>query len=888
MNARTRTVIAISALALLLTVLAPVAGAGDAVVRVTLPNGLRVVIVPNPLAPVVTTQVTYLVGSVDAPAGYPGMAHAQEHMMFRGHPGLSSEQFSAISAALGGDSNAGTSPITTGYHLTVPSDALGVALHIEAIRMKDVLDREKDWVKERGAMEQEIARDLSSPQYSFYLRLLKEMYPDTPYDQTALGTRDSFRKTTGAKLKKFYRDWYAPNNALLVIAGDVDAGKALSEVKRLFGPIRSRKLPPRRRFAVKPIRPARIEMDTDLPTGLAVVAYRLPGYESPDYAAGTILADVLDSRRGDLYALVPQGKALSVDFNGDALPKAGFGYVEASFPKGGDGNALIARLKEIVAANAGKGFPSDLVEAAKRHEIAQAGFMKNSVAGLAFAWSQALAAEKRNSPDDDIDAIRKVTVEDVNRVAAKYLANDTAITALLTPRESGKPVSSAVFGGGESFAPGRTKDVKIPAWAKKAVESPSVPVSRVKPSDMTLPNGIRLIVQPESVSPTVTLVGRIRNEPNLETPEGKEGVDRVLDGLFPYGTRTLDRLAYQKALDDIGAEASAGAGFSLKVLADGFDNGVRLLAENLLRPALPEEGFAVVRDETAASVDGEIRTPAYLAHRALQGALFPKADPALRQATKETVQSLSIADVRSYHEKAFRPDLTTIVVVGQVTPEQARKTVERCFGSWKSAGPKPETDLPAVKANPPSTAEVPNTIRVQADATLAQTVGITRFDPDYYPLQVGTSVLAGAFYATRLYRDLREETGLVYYVGARLNAGRTRTTFSVNFACEPANVSKARDLVVRDLKSMREQPVTAAELRQAKVILLRRIFLSESSTDQIAGLLAHYATEGLPLDEPVRAANRYLKITAEEVRGAFSRWIRPGDFVQVTEGPSPK
>ena len=150
------------------------AGAADNVLRATLPNGLRVVIVPNDLAPVVTTQVIYLVGAIDAPDGFPGMAHAEEHMMFRGHPGLSSAQFSAIDAALGGDANAGTSQVSTGYHLTIPSDALEVALHIESIRMRGVLDRQEDWVKERGAMEQEIARDLSDPGYSFYIRLLAE------------------------------------------------------------------------------------------------------------------------------------------------------------------------------------------------------------------------------------------------------------------------------------------------------------------------------------------------------------------------------------------------------------------------------------------------------------------------------------------------------------------------------------------------------------------------------------------------------------------------------------------------------------------------------------------------------------------------------------------
>ena len=151
------------------------------------------------------------------------------------------------------------------------------------------------------------------------------------------------------------------------------------------------------------------------------------------------------------------------------MPKSAFGTAEASFPKGGDGEALIARLKGIVAGYVKNGIPGDLVESAKRNELAQAGFMKNSVAGLAFEWSQALAVEGRNSPDDDIEAIRKVTVEDVNRVAAKYLVNESAVTALLTPRQSGKPVPLTGVGAAESFVPHRTKDLRIPSWARRVV-----------------------------------------------------------------------------------------------------------------------------------------------------------------------------------------------------------------------------------------------------------------------------------------------------------------------------------------------------------------------------------------------------------------------------------
>ncbi len=150
------------------------------VLRATLDNGLRVVIVPNDLAPVATIIVNYLVGSNEAPPGFPGMAHAQEHMMFRGNPGLSANQLANITAAMGGKFDADTQQTITQYFFTVPSDDLEVALHIEAIRMRDVLDSETLWSQERGAIEQEVAQDLSNPQYVFFTKLLAAMFKGTP------------------------------------------------------------------------------------------------------------------------------------------------------------------------------------------------------------------------------------------------------------------------------------------------------------------------------------------------------------------------------------------------------------------------------------------------------------------------------------------------------------------------------------------------------------------------------------------------------------------------------------------------------------------------------------------------------------------------------------
>ncbi len=214
------------------------------VLRATLDNGLRVVIVRNDLAPVVSVEVNYLAGSDEAPPGFPGMAHAQEHMMFRGSPGLSGDQLAYLDAVLGGRANADTQQSVTQYSNTVPVRDLGLILRIESIRMRGVSDRQDAWVKERGAIEQEVARDLSEPEYVLYTQLLKTLFEGTPYAHDALGTHASFEKTTGAMLKAYYDRWYAPNNAILVIAGDVQPKSVLDQVKALFGDIPGKRYPP--------------------------------------------------------------------------------------------------------------------------------------------------------------------------------------------------------------------------------------------------------------------------------------------------------------------------------------------------------------------------------------------------------------------------------------------------------------------------------------------------------------------------------------------------------------------------------------------------------------------------------------------------------------------
>ncbi|MBM9401798.1 insulinase family protein [Gluconacetobacter azotocaptans] len=858
----------------------------EAPVRATLSNGLRVVVVRDRLAPVVTTEINYLVGSSAAPKGFPGTAHALEHMMFRGSKGLDKDQLAAIGARLGGSYNADTTENVTQYYYTAPADDLGVILHIEALRMQGLTLDAADWDKERGAIEQEVSRDLSSPSYQYLSRLQSILFTGTPYEQDALGTRPSFEKTDAALLRSFYEKWYAPNNAILIIAGDVDPARAIDQVRAAFGEIPRRTLPERAPVHPGPVTAQTLHFPTDYPVGLITVAWRMPGLTARDYAAAQILSDVLSSQRGALYDLVPAGKALFAGFEFAPKADAGIGIAIAAFPKEQDPAPLLHEVNAILATIRDKGVPTDLVEAARRKELAQLSFSANSISGLAENWSQALAVMGLNSPDDLAAMLNAVTPADVNRLARQILDPGEAVTALLTPEDSGKPVTGKGFGGSESFATPPDHPVPLPDWARTALTSLSLPPSVTPPSVFTYPNGLRLIVQPAHVGHTVNVYGMVRQNADMQEPAGQEGIAAITEDLFTYGTRTLDRLAFQKALDDIAATESAGPGFGLAVLTPDFERGMELLADNELHPAFPDRAFQVVRMQTAQALAGRLRTPDYLFGRAVKAAVSPPHDPSLRQPDPQKVMHLTLADVRAFYAGAYRPDLTTIVVAGDITPERAQQVVGRDFGAWTAAGgATPAVDLPTRPDSRASRTQVPDHTSVQDTAMLAESLGLTAAHADHFALTVGNEVLGDGF-SSRLYRDLRVRTGYVYSVSSRFSWSRNRGGYSISFGADPDKVGKARDAAVHDVTAMQNNPVSDDELTLAKASLLRGLPLQRASLDSIAAEDLHLVDLGLPLDTPDRAAKAYYGMTAAAVQAAFRTWIRPRDLAEIVKGPA--
>jgi zinc protease len=857
------------------------------VTRATLPNGLKVVVVHDPLAPVVSTILNYEVGSNEQTID--GEAHALEHMMFRGSASLSSSQLMDSISLTGGDFDADTQDAVTQFYFTVPAQYLDVALHVERSRASQLSLEPDQWAQERGAITQEVTQDNSNAIYRVFTKMESRVLAGTPYAKNGLGTVYGFAHQVNTNaLKQFYGAWYHPNNAVYVIVGDVDGPATVAKIKALWSDLPAAKLPARPVVRLSAVTAKRYDDLSDLPYTIVLDGYRLPGYDSPDYAASQILQDVLSSQRSDLFALAANGKALYTGFQAQTFRKAAVGVMIGIVPVSVKPATIDAEMRGVIDAYRTSGVPAELVEAAKQREISQLEFGANSIENFAMEWSQAVAVQGLNSPQDMEAAFSRVTTDDVNRVLRTYVNNGSAVAAYVVPKNSGATSS----GGGElakenNLVPPKVHE-PLPSWAQGILHHLQVPAKTLSPTSFTLANGLRVIVQPESITHTVVVAGEIQNDPFVQEPPDKRGINDILTGLFPYGTTTYDRLAYQTELDKISASVNAGTSFGVQVLSKDFDRGVQLLADDELHPALDAQSFATVLQQSVGAVQGEVTSPDFLASVALNDALYPAGDPYRNFPSVKSVSSVTLADVKAWYAAAYRPDLTTIVVIGDTTPDAAKAVVEKYFGAWAASGPKPETEPSIITTNTASSVVVPAQGRVQSSVLLTQLNGIRRDDPDYDALKIANAALSGGFYSSILAHDLREVHGYAYEVGSSIAPSKTRSSFSVNYACDPKNIGPAQAAAIADLTRLQTTPLAENDLLRSKALLLGSVPIAQASYDGVASIFLSYSEQGLPLDQYEIDAQRYLDATPAQVQTAFAKWIRPNDFVRIITGPGPQ
>lgn len=878
-----RCIAAIAPALLLLTAAAQ--GAPD-VARATLPNGLRVIVVRNTLAPVVTAMMNYEAGSDEQ--SIPGLAHATEHMMFRGSTSLSSSQLMDAVGVTGGDFDADTTPTVTQYFFTVPSEYLNIALRAERSRATGLLMTPQGWAQERGPITQEVQQDNSDALNRLFVKMQQRLIGGTPYAQNTLGTVADFaHRVNSTQLRKFYNTWYHPNDAVYIIAGDVDPTATIEQVKEIFGDLRPAPLPSRPPVRLRPLEGTIYHDTSDQPYTAVALGYRFPGYDSADYAAGEILSDVLSSQRSIFGGLPFTGKALATQFVTQTYPKVGIAVALGAVPVTTPPQTIDRQLRSIIEGYRKTGVPSDLVEAAKLREVSALEFSANSIEGLAFEWSQAVAIQGLASPDSMIAHYESVSVADVDRVLRRYLDDRRVVVAYSVSKNSGALAAASGGMAKENNAIPPSTHEPLPSWAQNVLDDLRVPEQTLAPADMRLANGIRLIVQPEHITHTVVVAGEIRNDPQVQEPSGQEGVADVTASLFPYGTTSYDRVAFQSELDKIAATTSAGTDFGLDVLSSSFERGVQLLADEELHPAFVPASFGIVRSQTAEELVGQMKAPDHLADLAQNRALYPPGDPSQRYGTPQSVNALTLADVKSWYASAYRPDLTTIVVIGDTSPDAARALFEKYFGQWNATGPKPNVELPSVPPNAPAQVNVPATGRVQSAVQLVETLPIVRADPSWAPLQVANAVLTGGFYSSLLYHDLREIHGYAYDVESGVRADRVRGLFAIEYGCEPQNVLPAQAQVRAVLEQLQRAPIDSDRLLRSKALLLGEVPIREASYDGVAAQLLRYSDLDMPLDQNLVDARAELGASAATVQAAMAKYIRPDAFVRIVTGPAP-
>lgn len=855
------------------------------VTRATLPNGLRIVVLRDRLAPVVTTWLNVDAGSNDE--AFDGLAHAQEHMFYRGSRTLGGPEADQIAGFTGDEDNADTQSEITQYFHLVPAADLDLALHLDASRFAGILDAPRDWLEERGAIEQEVTRNNSDASYRLGVKILHHVMAGTHYANDGLGTLESFGKQIGSpQLRAFYGTWYHPNNALYVIAGDIDPQVAIASVRRSFGAMPAAKLPAHVVGKLTPLAPATFTDTSDQSTIEAEVAYRYPGFDDPAFAAAVVLGDVLNSQRGDLFGLVAAGRAQSVEADVSTWPKAGMLQLISRVAIGTKPRAAIADLNALVARYRARGVPASLVEAAKRREIVRVQTAAANVETLAQTWSQTLAVEHR-TPADDVAAIVRVTPAAVDAVVRAYLVPATATVAYAIPKSGGASDTVAVAASDTNAKKTTTAAVHLPIWATNALHHLALPKRTIAPTTFVLSNGLHVVVQPEHASPYVAVNGTIAHDAGLEEPADKTGVQSVVEALLPYGTTHYSRVAYQGELDAISATAVHGFTFTLGVPSANFARGMTLLADAELYPAFDAASFAIVKNARSADLAGDATNPDHLALVATANGLYPEDDPARRFATADGVKALSLADIKSAYARAFRPDLATISIVGDVSVARAKAIAERTFGGWRAAGARPDVVPHPVADNGAREEVVAATGRVQDTVILTQALALGIHDPDIAQLQIANTMLSGDF-SSVLIRDMRVTTGYVYSVGSALASGLLRSTFVVRYGCAPENFAKAQAVLERDLRRVASARPDGERLLRAKSRLLSDVALQTQSYDGLAARLTTNVGNGFPADRDFALARAELAATPDSVRTAVARWIRPSGFVRVIEGPAPR
>ena len=862
------------------------------------PNGLRVLLFPDPSSPKVTVNMTYLVGSRFEGYGETGMAHLLEHMNF-----ILSTNDRSIKKELtdhGADWNGTTYFDRTNYFETVTAsdDNLKWALGLEAERMVNMRIEKPLLDTEMTVVRNEFERGENSPSRILEERVMSTAYLWHNYGKSTIGARADIEKVPIDKLAAFYKKYYQPDNAVLVIAGQFDQSKALAYVAQTCGAIAKPTRTLDQPYTEEPVqdgeRTVELKRVGDNPE--IMIAWHAPALSHPDSAALEVMGGILTGagRSGRLYnALVDSKKALSADTDYEELHDPGVVIIDARLSKD---QSLDEARKTILDTVAGVATEPPTKEEVEREKARILQGMEQRMANsqqAALGLSEMIASGDWRLLFLNYDELKSVTPEDVIRVAKLYFKESNRTVGEFIPTAT--PDRTAVPEGSDLTAV--FKDYKTGMNIAQGEAFDPAPANIEKHLTRSkLADGLKLAML-EKANRGATVTASLQIEfGDDKTLGGKNAVGSLTGAMLMRGTKNRSRQQIQDEMVKLNARINVSGNFSgasatIQTTAENLIPALRLAAEILREPSFPDAEFDSAKKQMIAGIENLRTDPDDLAPRALSRALnpFPRNDARYIRTIDEQIEDankVTLDDVKKFHAQFYGASHGELVIVGQFDPAAVSKTAADLFGSWTSTAPYRRIITDYQKTTPVNLKiETPDKQNARFEAALLMPMSDT--DPDYAAMLLANYMFGGSI-TGRIPDRIRNKEGLSYSVNSRFQVSQAAdgnaTTFGGRAISNPKNAPKVEASFKDELAKTLAGGFTAAEVAEAKKAIMDQRQVGRSQDSSLVGLIAtrEDTDRTLAWDEQLDA--KLAALTVEQVNAAFRKHVDPSAISIVKAG----
>ncbi len=828
----------------------------------TLPNGLTIIVQIDRSAPVASVQAWCGTGSVDEAEHLgAGLSHILEHMLFKGTKTRTTSAIAQCVQDEGGYINAYTSFDRTVYWIDVPKEGVPSALEILSDAMMNSTLPAEEYLKEQEVIRREFAMSFDDPDRMIGQLIFKTAYLRHPYRLPVIGAIQVFDQLTQENVTDYYRARYVPNNLTFVVVGDVDADEVYAQLAEFYKSYPERSLTPVY-IPAEPPQLGRRKVHEEFATELTRLAlsWHIPEITHPDVPALDLLATVLgDGRSSRLYRKVREeaGLAFSVGAFSYTPGDPGLLGVDATMEpvKRVPAEEMILQIVEQLTREGATA--AELAKAKKivlSHSLGGLTTMRGQASDLGANW---LVCRNLNFTRDYLAAVQKVTLADLQRVAAKYLVEENLTVVSLNPRGS---------------------------LAAKATEAVAISAGEIQKFELR--SGLRLLVREDPRLPLVSMVAVFRGGLLAETPE-TNGITRLLAKVLLKGTATRTGEEIADMIEAVGGSIGSDAGnnsfsVSLDVTQPDLGLGVELLSDVLLHATLPEKAIAREKEAQLAGIRDEEERLTTVARNILRAALFPQHPYALRgKGSPTSVAAITQAELLRFRDRFLVAKNGVISVFGNVQAGEVKQMFEQALA------PMPPGDLALTDV--PHPPDVTRTISVEENREKAQGVlmvgfrGADMFSPDRYALELIDE--ASSDLGSRFFVRIRERLGLAYYVGASQMQGLVPGLFAFYLGTDPQKIEQVKAELLDEIAKLAAAGLTSEELTRAKRKLIGQQRISNQSNDSFGYMAALDELYGLGFEHYKELEREVNLVTVEDARRVAAKYFQQ-PYVLATVRPS--